>query len=136
MEERNSREASRWQPLGAVQKGNALRAQCISRGASASHLTSLCTRGDVEALGPPGAVRDRGRSPECGRFQPRPPLSSDLRGRLSSHRPLSGTPLVREVQPAAVTPGLDVRTRLASERDQRASREEQAAGVCAAPSGR
>eukprot|EP00965_Chrysotila_dentata_P109210 3609130-Pleurochrysis_carterae.AAC.1 len=47
MVERNAREASRWQPLGAVQKRTALGAQqCISRGASASHLTLLCRRGD------------------------------------------------------------------------------------------
>eukprot|EP00965_Chrysotila_dentata_P057454 1905956-Pleurochrysis_carterae.AAC.2 len=50
MGERNGRKTSRWQPLGAMQKGTALRAQYIGQGASARNLTLLLRRGSVQSL--------------------------------------------------------------------------------------
>eukprot|EP00965_Chrysotila_dentata_P075464 2492084-Pleurochrysis_carterae.AAC.1 len=67
MEEKNGCEASSWQALGAVLKGTALRAQCTTQGASASHLTTLCRRGDLQSMatGPSTllARSESGRSP-------------------------------------------------------------------------
>eukprot|EP00965_Chrysotila_dentata_P049193 1631587-Pleurochrysis_carterae.AAC.7 len=95
MEERNGREASKRQPLGAVQKEAAFRSQCISQGASASNLTSLYRRGDVQSLtiGPLAllARSESGSAPwnSGATFQARPPPGSDLRGRLNTYRSLS-----------------------------------------------
>eukprot|EP00965_Chrysotila_dentata_P155563 5139955-Pleurochrysis_carterae.AAC.1 len=98
---RNCREACRWQPLGAVQSGTALRAQCISRGASASRLTSLCRRGDVQSLATrPSALLARSESGNAPRYLGASNrillparICANLRVRLSSHRSLSATPL-------------------------------------------
>eukprot|EP00965_Chrysotila_dentata_P032559 1084614-Pleurochrysis_carterae.AAC.1 len=113
--------------LGAVEKETALGAMEVGgprqekqvepplsmpwkRGTAARQADEACAVIDNQALGPPSAVRERERSLEFGRFQPRPPPSLDLRPHLSFHCSLSATPLVREEQPAAANTGSDVRT--------------------------